>query len=130
MDAAEVERVRAESEAMAACDTNRSLATRFCVTAYSDQPSEAGFRPLPAPLIDPTDRRRLGTRSAGTGAIEGYTSRHDRRNEPVDAVATCLLGYGVRASARLTGSGKIKVMLEADPIGRRILFEDASKRLA
>lgn len=124
-----VTRVRAEPEATAICSTNGGLATRFCVTAYSGEPSEQGFRAMPAPFVDPTRRRRLETEPSGTGRIEGYTVRHDRRNEPVDAVAACLLPDGARAWARLEEAGDVRAMLEADPIGRSVVFEGEGARL-
>ena len=61
-------------ESMAVCSSNGGLATRFCLTAYSGQPSPDGFRTLPGPLADPTQRRRLGTRPTGKGRIEGNSA--------------------------------------------------------
>jgi len=125
-----VERVRETPEAMAVCSSNGGLATRFCLMAYSGQPSPDGFRTTPLPLADPTSRRYLELRPEGTGTIEGYTVLHDRANEPTHAVAACLMPSTGRAWARLTEPGDLEAILSADPIGRSVAFDRAGHRLA
>lgn len=124
-----VANVREQPEAIAIGSTNGGIATRFCVNAYAGAPAADGFRALPAPISDPTRRRRLETRPTGAATIEGYTVRHDRRNEPVDAIAACLLSDGARAWARLERGDDVQALLDADPIGRTVRFEAVGPRL-
>jgi acetyl-CoA C-acetyltransferase len=124
-----VARVREAPSSMAVGSTNGGLATRFCVNAYSGQPSPQGFRFLPAPFVDPGPRRRLDPRPAGTGRIEGYTIPHRRGNEPSHAIAACILANGSRAWARLDDAGDVAEMLAGDPIGRSVNFAPAGARL-
>lgn len=125
-----VGRVREAPEAMAVCSSNGGLATRFCVAAYSGQPSDEGFRTNPLPLADPTRRRRLETRPEGEGTIEGYAVLHDRSNTPTHAIAACLLPDAARAWARVSDPADLDAMLSADPIGRRVAFGAEAHRLA
>ena len=125
-----VMRLRAEPESVAVCSANGGFATRFCLAAYSGRPGAGAFDSLPAPLVDPTRRRRLETRPAGLGRIEGYTVLHDRGNQPVDALAACLLPDGARAWARLSDPQDVGAVLAADPIGRSVHFGASAPRLA
>jgi acetyl-CoA C-acetyltransferase len=122
-------RVREAPESMAVCSANGGLATRFCLTAYSGRPSANGFRTLPLPLSDPTQRRRLETRPEGKGRVEGYTVLHDRSNQPTHAVVACLLPDQSRAWARLSDLGDLDEMLSKDPIGRSVVFASEGDRL-
>jgi acetyl-CoA C-acetyltransferase len=124
-----VKRVRAEPKSLALCSTNGGFATRFCVATYGGQPSPHGFRTLPAPLTDPTPRRRLETQPSGRGQIEGYSVRHAPGNRPVDAIASCILADASRAWARLSDAEDVVAMLTSDPIGRSIVFDGPTPRL-
>ena len=125
-----VHRSREQPDEMALCSTNGGLATRFNLTAYSGTPRPDGFRALPSPIIDPGPRRPLETRPQGSGKIEAYTVLHDRANEPVSAVAACLLPNGARAWAKLSGPETLGEMLAADPIGRSVQFTNEGDRLS
>jgi acetyl-CoA C-acetyltransferase len=124
-----VTRLRETPSSTAVCSTNGGLATRFCVTAYSGNPTTDGFRFLPSPFVDPGPRRRLETRPTGAASIEGYTIPHGRDNEPSHAIAACRLANGARAWARLDDDADVQELLAVDPIGRRVRFTASGARL-
>lgn len=105
---------------------NGGYATKHAFGVYATTPPAAGFRhENPQTEIDALPRRELavGADGAGPATIEAYTVMFSRDNEPVLALASCLLDDGRRAWGRSSDADVAVALCDGEWVGTPVTLD-------